>query len=335
MLQATALATAPPSRIMKVGIGNPVQDNHFGWTPFAVLKDKAEAFSGGRLQLKLYPEFMGKSSLEMTTMVRDGVLDGRDFAGGHLATIYPPLQVLSIPYLFAEREVAWKVLDGPFGREMIESMARETGLRPLYWIENGGFRHFTNNRKPIHSPGDMAGLRIRTMESPLYLQIVKNLGARGVAIDWGRLYSALESGMVDGQENSVSTFLIPGLQEVQRYMVMDGHVYGLYTLLMNDAWYQSLPQDLKFALERAKRESLIVNRGLSIANEFDNIKYLKEQNDFELYRPSREEREEFKKRTQASAIQWLRENIGDKWVDAVLKATRLAEEELGYTKKSQ
>lgn len=319
------------SHVMKIGIGNRAQDNNFGWTPFEVLKNKAEAFSGGRLKVELYAEFMGQSSLEMIGMVRDGVLSARDFAGGHLATVYPPLQVLSIPYLFAEREIAWKVLDGPFGRHLIESMTKETGLRPLYWIENGGFRHYSNNKRPIHSPTDMKGLRIRTMESPLHLKIVRDLGARGVAIQWQDVYSAIESGLVDGQENSINTFLIPHFENIQQFITLDGHVYGLYTLLMNDAWYQTLPDDLKVALERAKRLSIISNRGLSVVNEKDNMKYLQEKN-VQIYMPSPEEMEQFKQRTRASAISWLEKNVGKKWVEMALQATRQAEKELGYVK---
>lgn len=320
---------AAPPYLMKIGIGNPGNDYNFGWTPFEVFKTEVETLSKGRLKVELYSQMFGKSSMEMIVMVQDGIVHARDFADGHLATIYPPIQVLSIPYLFAEREVAWKVLDGPFGQKLIDDMAKKTGLRPLYWIENGGFRHYSNNKRAIHSPSDMKGLKIRTMEIPLHLKSVSDLGGRAVPLDWGSVYEAIESGIVDGQENSIGTFLIPHFENIQNHIVLDGHVYGTYTLLMNEAWYQSLPNDLKIIIDRAKRLSATVNRGLAVVNEMKGIEYLKSKG-VEVYRPTDEEKRKFRQLTQESAIQWLNEHVGPEWVQEVMDATATAEKELGY-----
>jgi len=257
------------------------------------------------------------------------IVQARDFTDGYFASVYPPIQVLSIPYLFAEREIAWKVLDGPFGQSLIEDMARQTGLRPLYWSENGGFRHYSNSKRTIRSPEDMKGLKIRTMESPLHMKIVTDLGGRAVPIAWAHAYEALESGIVDGQENSMATFLLPKFEQVQRHIVLDGHVYSTFTLLMNEQWYQKLPADLKQVIEVAKRVSLVVNRGLSATNEVMGMEYLRSQG-VEVYKPTQEEKELFKNRTQKSAIEWLKKKIDSKWVEGILKATSQAEKELGY-----
>lgn len=325
-----AFAQDDPVYVMKIAIGNPEKKNNFGWTPFEVFKQEAEALSGGKLKVEIYAEMMGKSSMEMIGMVREGLVHARDFADGHLAAIYPPIQVLSIPYLFSEREIAWKVLDGPFGRKLIEDMAQKTGLRPLYWIENGGFRHYSNNKRPVHSPDDMKGLRIRTMEIPLHVKIVSDLGGRAVPIDWGRVYEAIESGIVDGQENSIGTYMIPHFENIQPYIVMDGHVYGTYTLLMNDAWHQSLPADLKLVIDRAKRVSAVANRGLAVVNEMDGVAYLKTQG-VQVYKPTEAEKKKFRDMTRDSAVAWLKANVGEQWVKDVLEATQTAEKELGYT----
>lgn len=318
-----------PGYVMRIAIGNPEQKDNYGWSTFEVLKNEVDSSAGGRLSIELYSQVMGKSSLEMIELVRDSVVQARDFADGHLATIYPPIQVFSIPYLFAAREIAWRVLDGPFGQRLIEDMAQKTGLRPLYWIENGGFRHFSNNKRAIHSPADMQGLKIRTMESPLQLKIVSDLGGRGVPIDWGNVYEAIAAGIVDGQENSINTFLIPHLENIQNHIVLDGHVYAVYTLLINDSWYQGLPDDVKEILNRAKRVSAMVNRGLCMVNEMDAIKYLQSKN-ISIYMPTPEEKEQFRQLTQASAVAWLRANVGSEWVDGILEATKKAEKELGY-----
>lgn len=325
----SAFCQEPPPYLMKVGIGNPGNDYNFGWTPFEVFKTEVETLSKGRLKVELYSQMMGKSSMEMIVMVRDGIVHARDFADGHLATIYPPIQVLSIPYLFAEREIAWKVLDGPFGQKLINDMAEKTGLRPLYWIENGGFRHYSNNKKAVHSPSDMKGLKIRTMEIPLHVKIVSDLGGRAVPLDWGSVYEAIESGIVDGQENSIGTFMIPHFENIQKYIILDGHVYGTYTLLMNEAWYQSLPDDLKIIMDRAKRVSATVNRGLAVINEMKGIEYLKTKG-VEVYKPTEEEKRRFRQLTRKSAVKWLKAKVGVDWVQGVLDATSKAEKELGY-----
>jgi C4-dicarboxylate-binding protein DctP len=208
-------------------------------------------------------------------------------------------------------------------------MAEKTGLRPLFLIENGGFRHYSNNKRPIHSPSDMKGLRIRTMGAPLHIKIVSDLGGRPVPISWSKLYEAIESGIVDGQENSIGTFMIPQLENVQNHIVLDAHVYGIYTLLMNEAWYQSLPEDLKTVLNQAKRISAAVNRGLSVSNEITGIRYLRARG-VDIYQPSEDEICRFRELTRRSALDWLNTNIGHKWVQGVLEATAVAEEKLGF-----
>ncbi len=315
--------------VMKIAIGNPATSNNFGWTPFEILKTEIENRSNGRLKVELFAETLGLSSLEMIDMVRSNIVQARDFADGHFATIYPPIQILSIPYLFAERDIAWHVLDGPLGAKLIEDMAARTGLRPLRWFENGGFRHYSNNKRPIHSPADMKGLKIRTMESPLHIKIVSDLGASGIPIGWPNVYEAIESGIVDGQENSISTFLIPHFENIQKYVVLDGHIYANYTLLINEAWYQSLPDDLKLVLKQASESALVVNRGLAILNEQEGLAYLQSKG-VEVYKPTNEEYVQFRQRTRQSAIDWLKQNVGEQWVKEVLSATAAAEKELGY-----
>ncbi len=315
--------------LMKIAIGNPGTSNNYGWTPFEILKTEIEKRSNGRLKVELFAETLGMSSLEMIDMVRSNIVQARDFADGHFSTIYPPIQIFSIPYLFAERDIAWRVLDGPLGTKLIEDMAAQTGLRPLRWFENGGFRHYSNNKKPVHRPADMEGLKIRTMESPLHVKIVSDLGAKGIPIGWPNVYEAIESGIVDGQENSIATFLIPHFENIQSYVVLDGHIYATYTLLINESWYQALPDDLKLVLKQASETALVVNRGLAILNEQESLTYLKSKG-IEVYKPTHEEYVQFRQRTRQSAIDWLKQNVGEQWVRAVLTATAAAEKELGY-----
>nr|WP_320009417.1 DctP family TRAP transporter solute-binding subunit [uncultured Desulfobulbus sp.] len=315
--------------VMRLATGYTQSNNHFMWTAFEVLKQEVESRSQGKFKVHIYSQTMGKASADIIEEVKDGLVDAWAFSSGHCATVYPPLQVLYIPYLFAQRDIAWEVLDGPFGQKLIEDMAQKTGLRPLYWIENGGFRHYSNNKRPIHSPIDMKGLKIRTMETPLHMKIVSDLGGRPVPIPWGQLYDAINAEIVDGQENSIATFMVPHLEEVQNFITLDAHVYGVYTILMNNDWYQSLPDEMKNILNQAKKVSATVNRGLSLSNNIAGIHYLQSKG-VDVYTPSTAEKAEFRKRTQQSALQWLKKHVGSSWVEGALHATQEAEKKLGY-----
>ena len=115
-------------------------------------------------------------------------------------------------------------------------------MRVLAYGETG-FRNFTNSKLPIKSPADMKGLKIRVMETPVYVNMVKALGAAPTPIAWSEVYTALQQKVVDGQENPVATIVQAKLYEVQKYMILDGHSYGVDFFLINDKFYQSLPKE--------------------------------------------------------------------------------------------
>lgn len=318
-----------PQFTMKYAIGNPADDMTPGWTTHLVFAREIEQRSSGRIKVELYPGGQLGGIESTVNMIRQNIIQASDPSEGHLATTYPPIQVFSIPYQFLNRDVAWRVLDGPFGRKIMDDMAAKTGIRPVMWSENGGFRHYSNSKREIHSPADMKGLKIRTMNSPLHMEIVKSLGASPTPIPWAELYTSLQTGVVDGQENAISTFLVPKLEEVQKYIVTDGHVYSVNSVIISEAFYQSLPDDLKPVIHQSAEVALTVNRGLVLANEIMGMEYLKERG-VKIYAPTNEEKRAFRDATRGRAIAWLREKIDPKWVDEIMAATDAAEKELGY-----
>lgn len=315
--------------VMKYAVGNPAADMTPGWTTHLVLAREIEARSNGRIKVELYPGGQLGGIESTVNMVRQNVIQASDPSEGHFSTTYPPVQVLSIPYLFLNREVAWHVLDGPFGKKLADDMAAQTGIRPIMWSENGGFRHYSNSKKMIRTPEDMAGLKIRTMNSPLHMEIVKSLGASPTPIPWAELYTSLQTGVVDGQENAISTFLVPKLEEVQKHIVLDGHVYSVNTVVISETFYQSLPDDLKAVIKQSAEVALAVNRGLVLSNEVMGMEYLKEQG-VEIYSPTTEEKRMFQEATKGPALEFLRSEIDPMWVDEIMAATAAAEAELGY-----
>jgi len=323
---STSMAVEPEF-IMKVATSIAKQEWELSYTPDVVFVNEVRTRSLGRIKVEFYGAELGTEKSQLN-QVRNGVIQVGGASVGQLVQIYPNLQILSIPYIFKDRLVAWEVLDGPFGQELMEEMAKSTGVRVLSWQENGGFRHFSNNVRPIHSPEDMKGLKIRTMPSPIDMITVKNLGASATPINWSELYTSLETGVVDGQENAIPTFMYPKLEEVQNYIVLDGHVYSIMARYINEKFYQSLPDDLKKVVQDSAKIAQISNKGISVSAEAMGIEYLKKKG-VEFYKPNEEEMAKFKE-VQKPVIEFLKDKVDTKFIDGILDATANAEKKLGY-----
>lgn len=314
---------------MRFATATPPIENNFAWTHLEVLAREIETRSGGRIEVEMYPGAQLGGIESLVNQVKDGILQACDPADGHFASTFPDIQAFGVPYLFVNREVAWRVLDGPVGEKMRERMAKEVGLRPLFWSENGGFRHYSSAGKEMKSPDDMAGIKMRTMNHPLHMEIAKSLGMSPTPIAWGELYTALQTGVVDGQENSIPTFMVPKLYEVQKNMVLDGHVYSINTVAINEAWYQGLPPDLQGVIRQAAAIALDTNRGLSIANETSGRAFL-ESEGVSIYEPTAEEKAAFRAKAQPVAVDWLKTQMDPAVLDEIMSAVDEAEKFYGY-----
>jgi tripartite ATP-independent transporter DctP family solute receptor len=314
---------------MRVATSSPKAEQNFAYTHFEVFEREVEARSGGRIEVELFPGGQLGGIESVVNQIRDGIIQGGDPSDGHIAPTFPDIQVFGIPYLFTSRDVAWAVLDGPFGKKMADAMAEKTGMRPLFWAENGGFRHYTSANKEIKTADDLAGLKMRTMNHPLHMQIASSLGMSPTPVAWDEVYTSLQTGVVDGQENSIPTFMVPKLYEVQKFMTLDGHVYGLTTFTVNDAWYKELPAELKAAVDQAAIIALATNRGLSVSNETTGRNLL-EAEGVTIYDPTPEEKADFRAKAQPKALEWLKGQVDPALVDEAIAAVAEAEKQLGY-----
>jgi C4-dicarboxylate-binding protein DctP len=329
MLSSTiGVANAVPEYVVNLSVGNPPNPGKLNWEGFPAFKEEVERLSEGRMEVKLYPGGQLGDFASVAKQIREGIIEAGEVPDGFVASMFPEIQVFSIPYLFVDYDVAYRVLDGPVAMELMDLMAEKTGLR-VFRIAENGFRHFSNSKQEIRTPEDMKGLKIRTMSIPAHMQIVKDLGANPVPIAWQELYTALQTGVVDGQENAFYLVPIAKLDEVQKYIIADGHVYGTGMMIFNDEWYQGLPDDLKDVVQKAAQKSVEVNRSYSKSNNEEAVEYLKSKG-IQIYFPTPEEKEQFRVLTQESGINWLRGEIGDEWVDKILAEVERVEKELGY-----
>lgn len=283
------------------------------------------AKSGGRIEVQVYGAGALGAEREYVEAIMAGTVQA-GIASGVLGGFLPEAMVTDIPYLFPSEAIAWKVLDGPFGDKLSKLMLEKTGMRNLAFAEVG-FRHFTNDVRPIKSPADVKGLKIRVMETPLYVNMIKALGGSPTPIAWTETYTALQTGVVDGQENPISSTVFAKLYEVQKYITLDGHVYGVDWFLINDKFFKSLPEDLQYIILDSARISAGVGRGLQLLN--SNVVGLQTVLDHgcEVYAPTEEELNQFKEATQGPVIEWLKTVISIDLINEALETVEKTVEE--------
>lgn len=244
---------------------------------------------------------------------------------GAMSKICPAAGVLDTPYMFESPLIAWEVLDGEFGEQLAQHCLEQTGLRTLGYGETG-VRHFTNSKREVRTPADMEGLKLRVQDIPLYVEMVEGLGAEPTPIAWSELPTALSTGVVDGQENPVGTIYNNNLHELQQYLTLDGHIYAADFLLINDQFYNSLPEADQQVIKRAGIIAGNMGRAIQQFTTAEGLKAVQEGG-MQVYRPTPDELAQFREQAQPPVIEWLKEDLGDEavWIeqlqDAVAEAT--------------
>jgi len=183
---------------------------------------------------------------------------------GPIPNFFPDFAVLDLPYLFPSKEIAYKVLDGEVGTELLGQMA-SGGILGLGFWENG-IRHVTNNVREIITPEDLVGLRIRTMENEIHMNAYRHFGASPTPMAMGEVFMALQQGVVDGQENPAINIYTSRLHEVQRYMSLTGTFYSPAVLMLNQAIFNSMSETQQNAVLRAAEEAKHWQRRFSQEN---------------------------------------------------------------------
>lgn len=283
---------------------------HPSYAAMLAFKGAFEKSTGGEYSVELYPNgVLGDAASTMEQMLTGtitGSTPGRNVALSGLRPRYPGVHH---PLSVDNPTIAYDVLDGDFGRQLFEKIAAETGFRVVASYDNGGYRNFTNSKREIRTAADMEGLNIRVQDSPVYLEMVEALGASATPVAFLELYSALQTGVVDGQENSAVTTLGASLDEVQPYCTLDGHLLGLAFLVISDTWYQGLDADTQAKVDEAGREATIAARGTCRYAEALAVDTLT-QKGVTVYSPTAEELETFKV-AQQPVIDYLKQNLSN------------------------
>ena len=269
---AAFAAFAAPEYVIKVGYILPEnQSDHIIMRD--VFKKDIEEKSGGRISVELYPNAQLGGDRELIESVQLGTVQVAIPATSALAGFDKRFQVFDLPFLFKSKETAFKALDGELGHK-VDELLKPLGMRNLGYGENG-YRHITNSRGPVHKPEDLKGIKLRTMENPLHLAFFKMLGANPTPMSFGELYTALQQGTVDGQENPVVLVYTSKFYEVQKFYSLTGHVYSATMLVANDDFFASMPEDLWKIVEDAGKRYVVEQRALAEVQEQEFLEELK------------------------------------------------------------
>lgn len=217
-----------------------------------------EEYADGALEIQIQGSEQLGSDVEMLDQVLSGQLDLTANSQGPLANIVPEANVFGLPFLFDSPQAAWAVVDGELG-ERVAGLAEERGLKVLAWWDNG-IRHITNNARPIATPADVAGLKIRTPQDAMTISIFEELGANPTPLAFGELYTALRQGTVDGQENPLVNIWSSKLYEVQEHLSLTGHKYEVTPFIIGVRTWETLTGAEQEALSRAAQEAAMYQR---------------------------------------------------------------------------
>jgi TRAP-type transport system periplasmic protein len=287
-----------------------------------VFKNLVENETGGAVKINLFPAGQLGAEREVAEAVKLGSVQ-IGMLSGPFSGFCKEAQVFDIPYLFPSLLVAYRTLDGPFGKELAQECLQKTGMRILTYAQVG-FRNFTNSARVIKSPADVKGLKFRVMENPVYMNLVRSMGGAPTPIPWPETYTALQQKVVDGQENPISAIQFAKLYEVQKYMTMDGHTFGVSFMLINEKFFQSLPKEYQAIVKNAAVTSAVSENGIDNLVSAIGIQFLKDKG-MEIYTPTASEKTQFRTAAQPAVIEYLEKQIGRPWIDKVLNAVKQTE----------
>jgi TRAP-type transport system periplasmic protein len=232
-------------------LGHGAQDSHPTQLGAERVAELVAERSDGRLRLEVFPNRQLGEERELVEGLQLGTVDIAVVSTGPLGGFVPRINVVDLPFLFRDAEHAYAVFDGPIGDDLLAEF-ETIGIKGVAFWENG-WRHLTSKRR-VAVPSDLQGVKIRTMENEVHMDAFSALGAGPVPMVWGEVYTSLQQGVIDAQENPITVIYTNALWEVQDYVHLTGHVYGPHLVLVSQLSLARLPEDLQEILIDAIRE---------------------------------------------------------------------------------
>ncbi len=255
-LLAGASFAAQAQTVLKIGYAT-AQNSHYG-VGSTVFCEEVEKRTAARYKCQQFPNSALGGEREMIEAVQLGTLDLVNTSTGPVGNFVPEVNIVDIPFLFRDYDHARKTMDGAVGEELLAKFPAK-GLVALAWTENG-FRHLTDSKRAVHKPEDAKGLKIRTMQNKVHIQAWQSIGVQPTPMAFPELFTALQQGTVDGQENPIPVILSAKFAQVQKYLSLTGHVYSPALLLLSPAVWNKLSDADKKAFKESAKLGAVAQR---------------------------------------------------------------------------
>jgi len=250
------------------------EKSHYGDAVHA-FADEIKKLTNGRYEILGFHAGALGGEREGVESVQMGTQELTLTSTGPIPNFVPEVRILDVPFLFRDYNHARAVLDGPIGQNMLTHFDSK-GMKALTWCD-GGFRHMTNNRRAVNQPADLKGLKMRSMENPVHIRAYKAFGIIPTPMAFTEVFTALQQGTVDGQENPLSTIWANNFDQVQKHMSLTGHVFSPCVILMNKQAFDKLTaEDQKHFLAAAK-VATAVNRARVDKDEREAVEDLRKR----------------------------------------------------------
>jgi tripartite ATP-independent transporter DctP family solute receptor len=264
-----ALATAGLVAAAQAFAADPIQERTIRWGhlqpkdhPVSAGANKfaqvVEQKSGGKIKVREFPNSSLGSEIQQQSALQGGTQEMMSASTTTLVGIVKEFGVFDFPFLFANEKQADAMLDGPIGKRLLDRLPEHELIGLAYW-ENG-FRNVTNSKRPITRAEDLAGLKIRVMQNPVYIEAFKTVNANPVPMAFGELFTALETKTVDAQENPYSIILGNKFNEVQKYLSITRHSYNAFIILVSKQFWDKLSRTEKQIMQEAATEARTYER---------------------------------------------------------------------------
>lgn len=265
--------------------GHPITDACY------VFKDEVEKLTNGRVLVKVFPSMQLGGSREMLEGLQMGNIQMVESTLSPLSGFNKTFLAFNLPYIFPSVETAYKFLDGPYASQLKKSL-EPSGFKVLEYWDNG-YRQLTNGVRPVRTPEDMKGMKIRLMENPVHMEAFRHMGAQPTAMSFAELFTALQQKTVDGEENSHSNIVAMKFNEVQKYVSDTNHFFDVTGFFANLEWFNKQPADIQEAIVKAARTATVYQRKRAVEDDAKNRAFLKQKMQYTELTAA--EREEFKK----------------------------------------
>ena len=266
--------STPATAEMKVKLGVVTKPGSAQNIAAEKFKELIEQRSNGNVKIQIFHSASLGNETEILQQVQMNTVQMAIITGGPFDTFDPIVRVVNYPFLFKSNEQADQILDGPLGAQILKSL-ESSGFKGLCFSENG-FRNLTNNKRPVKSPEDVKGLKIRVMASTIHKAIWQDLGANPTPMPWP-IYTELEQGVIDGQENPLWVMEVYKFYEIQKYMTLTRHVYSFHIDVASLIWWKTLDSKTQDMIQKAMYEAAVFQRKQNRDNNAARLKFLKEK----------------------------------------------------------